>query len=180
MFEKGVGVVLRNAWNHIEVLQTTDLPALIHSLGDVWAFALDNPEFQEQFISDMHQRQEVMAYYYMWGLCKNAEEIGEGRIMSFFRSRGVFMLGVRWMAANHRSLLSTHVLKGCEALALVAATEDFSTYKDEYVVNRVDSEGLQILKTECLTNFQSDIDVRRKIRPLMDAADQARRKFGTK
>ena len=35
VFEKGMGVMLRNAWSHVEAVQTTDLPMLIQHVGDV-------------------------------------------------------------------------------------------------------------------------------------------------
>ena len=33
-FERGIGVVLKNLWGHIEALQTTDLPALVNHIAD--------------------------------------------------------------------------------------------------------------------------------------------------
>ena len=34
-FEKGMGIVLRNAWKHIEALQSTDILLLISYIGEV-------------------------------------------------------------------------------------------------------------------------------------------------
>lgn len=34
-FEKGMGIVLRNAWSHIEALQTTDVPLLVEYITGV-------------------------------------------------------------------------------------------------------------------------------------------------
>lgn len=34
-FEKGMGTVLRNAWTHIEALQTTDVPLLVEYVTGV-------------------------------------------------------------------------------------------------------------------------------------------------
>lgn len=34
-FEKGMGIVLRNAWTHIEALQTTDIPLLVEYITGV-------------------------------------------------------------------------------------------------------------------------------------------------
>jgi len=41
--------VLRNAWQHVEALQTTDLPALINLMGDVLDAALEAPEELEKY-----------------------------------------------------------------------------------------------------------------------------------
>jgi hypothetical protein len=35
-FEKGLGGMLKNAWNHIEALQTSDLPMLIDHISAVF------------------------------------------------------------------------------------------------------------------------------------------------
>lgn len=72
---------MKNAWSHIEVLQTTDLPALIHHIADVLECTLSMPEVIEPLVkgSDIHQRQEVLVFYYMNGLMKHVEEIREHR-----------------------------------------------------------------------------------------------------
>lgn len=181
MFEEGVGVVLRNAWSHLEVLQTTDLPALMNYIATVLEFAVENPEFQEEYASkNMSSKQEVMVFYYMWGMLKNIDDIGEGRIMLIARNRNIFMLGARWIEMYHRRLMGPDVMKCLESLSLFVETEDFSTYKDKYIASASDSACLQTIKTECLSAYDSDFEVRRKIRPLLDAIDQAKRRFGTK
>lgn len=180
-FEKGVGVVLRNAWTHLEVLQTTDLPALMNYIADVLEFAIENPEFQERYAStNMSTRQEVLVYSYMCGLFMNIDDIGEGRIMPIARTRGLFMLAARWLEAYHRSLMGDDVIKAAEAMALFVETEDFTTYRDKYITSISDSACLQNIKNDCLSAFSSDFDVKRKIRPLLDAIDQAKRRHGTK
>jgi hypothetical protein len=40
-FEKGLGCLLRNVWDHVEALQTTDLPALIGHITTVFTDAAD-------------------------------------------------------------------------------------------------------------------------------------------
>lgn len=44
-FEMGLGVVLRNAWTHVEAIQTTDIPLLIAHCEEVLKFGLANKEF---------------------------------------------------------------------------------------------------------------------------------------
>ena len=80
-FEKGVGVVMRNAWQHVEVLQTTDLPALLNHISDVLDATLAMPEVIEPLLKqqDIHQRQEVLIFYYLNGLLRHIEDISESR-----------------------------------------------------------------------------------------------------
>jgi hypothetical protein len=80
-FEKGLGTVMRNAWQHVEVLQTTDIPALINHIADVLEATLENPEIIEPLLKlhDIHQRQEVLVFYYLNGLVRHLDDISELR-----------------------------------------------------------------------------------------------------
>lgn len=65
----------------MEVLQTTDLPALITHIADTLQAALEMPEVMEALgvAGDLHQRQEVLVFYYLLDLMRHMEEIGESR-----------------------------------------------------------------------------------------------------
>ncbi len=80
-FEKGLGVILRNAWQHVEALQTSDLTALIHHIADVFQTALEFPQLLENYMrgGDLHQRQEILCFYYLRGLLRHVEDITESR-----------------------------------------------------------------------------------------------------
>jgi hypothetical protein len=74
-------VILKNAWQHIEVLQTTDLPTLLNHISEVLSSMLDQREIMGQLLQniDIYQRQELLIFRYLRDLLKNIEEIGEGR-----------------------------------------------------------------------------------------------------
>jgi hypothetical protein len=80
-FEKGLGVILRNLWNHVETLQTTDMAALINHIADVFEGAAQNTDEITAYAkqNDLHQRQEVMVFYYLASILKEIEQIGETR-----------------------------------------------------------------------------------------------------
>lgn len=80
-FEKGLGSIFRNAWQHVEVLQTTDLPLLLNHIADTFQATLDLPNIVNALIAtgDIHQRQEVLVFYYLFGLMKHIEDLGESR-----------------------------------------------------------------------------------------------------
>jgi hypothetical protein len=65
----------------VEVLQTTDLPQLINHIGDTLQSALDLPDTVAALATagDLHQRQEVLVFYYLLGMMKHIEDIGESR-----------------------------------------------------------------------------------------------------
>jgi hypothetical protein len=80
-FEKGLGSIFRNAWQHVEVLQTTDLTQLVNHIADTLQASLELPEIMDTLSTagDLHQRQEVLVFYYLLGVMKHIEEIGESR-----------------------------------------------------------------------------------------------------
>lgn len=80
-FEKGLGVILKNAWRHIEVLQTTDLPVVVNHIADVLEADLSQRSIVDDLLrnSDVYQRQEMMVFQYLRDLLQSVEEVGESR-----------------------------------------------------------------------------------------------------
>jgi hypothetical protein len=81
-FEKGLGVILRNAWNHVEAIQTTDLYALMIHIADVLQSSLQHPELMETYCKseDLHQRQEVLIFWYLNCIMLHIDSIHEDRL----------------------------------------------------------------------------------------------------
>lgn len=180
-FEKGLGSIMRNAWQHVEVLQTTDLPALVHHIADVLTAANDMPDIIDSYIrqGDLHQRQELMVFHYMNGLFGHIEDIREHRVMPMIRERRVFMLGVEALCnycqdRGLESLMQVHRVKAAQALSLLVDTDDFCTYKDQHYQN-TDVDTLIRLKEDCLITIAKDYELKKSIRPLMDCIDKAKR-----
>lgn len=181
-FEKGLGSILRNAWSHVEVLQTTDLAALVNYIADVLLYMSESPEVVENFVrsGDIHQRQEVVIFYYLADLFKRIEDVGESRIMPLVRERRLFMLGVHVLThlcsiKGEKQLQKSHRLKAAEALALLCQTEDFGTYRAQHYSNGVDVEKMSELKDLGLADLMTNFDDKKVIRPLVDAIEKAKR-----
>lgn len=181
-FEKGLGSILRNAWSHVEVLQTTDLAALVNYIADVLLYMSESPEVVENFVrsGDIHQRQEVVIFYYLADLFKRIEDVGESRIMPLVRERRLFMLGVHVLThlcsiKGEKQLQKPHRLKAAEALALLCQTEDFGTYRAQHYSNGVDVEKMSELKDLGLADLMTNFDDKKVIRPLVDAIEKAKR-----
>ena len=134
-FERGLGVVLRNAWMHVEAIQTTDLPTLLIHIADTLDHALDADEdlMCHCAAGDVHQRQEIMVFEYLYCLMRQLEQIKESRVMPVVRERMIFMQGMRLLEKVHEFVLSVHMVRGLTAMALLAESEDFSTYTDQYI-----------------------------------------------
>ena len=97
--------------------------------------------------------------------------------MPYIRENRIFMKIVHLLNLYHKELISMHVLKGAEALALIAETDDFKTNREQFIVTIKDAEALYCLKVNCLSSFQANFDHRKAIRPLVDAIDKAKRLY---
>lgn len=87
------------------------------------------------------------------------------------------MQTVQFLGTYHSSLSGAVALTVIEALVLMADSEDFSTYKSEYVTCEADAQQLSRLNDCCLKHFQKDFAHKRMMRPLTDCISQFRRKY---
>lgn len=178
-FEKGIGIVLRNAWNHVEALQTTDLSTLSFHISSVLDGGIRFPSAMISYLrnGDFHQRQEVLIFYYLASLLRFVDDILESRIMPYLRDRNVFMKAAQMLNLYHKEMFSLHVLKGVEALSLMVETDDFKTNKDLYISGKSDAEALINFKLTCLTPLLSNFDNRKLMRPLIEVIDKSKRQY---
>lgn len=176
-YEKGIGTVLRNAWLHVEVLQTTDIAALINHIFEVLLAANEMMDIVDGLCKqgDIHQRQEVLVFYYMYGVVKHLDDLGEYRVLPLIRERNIFMLSVQTLCMIGKYLLRAHKLKAAEALSLLAESEDFVTYRPEYIQTQQDVDILLEFKETVLADLITDFENRKLVRPLIDAIDKAKR-----
>ena len=175
-FERGLGIILKNAWSHVEALQTSDLTGLMNHIADVLEGALESPEVLRFHCKagDLHQRQEIVVFYYLFDVMRHLDEISEGRVMPTIRERGIFMMSVNLIERIHSGVQSIHIVKAHSALALMTDTEDFITYTTQYI--KIENIATLIdFKAACIVPLQTDIESRKAIRPLVDCIDKAKR-----
>jgi len=180
-FEKGLGIIMRNAWQHVEVLQTTDLPALIHYIADVMEANLALVSTVENLLkeSDVYQRQEVLVFHYLYHLMRQVEEIRESRLMPYIRERKVFTTAARVLNVFGKQLVKSHRLIAVESLALIVDSEDFATNPRQYI-GPEDLDIMLELKENVLQELMQDMEKRKVVRPLVDAIDKAKRQLARK
>lgn len=181
-FEKGLGVVLRNAWSHVEAVQTTDIQALINHIGDVLDYAVINEDYILQCYDkgDLAMRQDVMVFYYLIAVLNRLDELHEDRIMPILRDRHIFMQGVKFLNKYHDYILTSPTFKIIEALSLITSSEDYSTYKEQYVTSSTDASELLSLQENVLNNYRNDTTIRSIMRPLVDSINQMKRRYRLK
>lgn len=98
-------------------------------------------------------------------------------VVPLLRDRNIFMMCAQFLETYHGSMSSAVTLTAIEALVLMADSEDFSTYKNEYVTGEEDVQVLNRLHESCLKPFQKDFANKRMMRPLTDCISQFRRKY---
>lgn len=182
-FEKGLGTVLKNAWNHVEAVQTTDIQALVNHIADVIDYATESSRYIEECVveGDLHMRQEVMVFSYIVGIMRQLDYLHEDRVMPLLRERRVFIRGAQFLNNYHQHLQSSPKLKIIEALSLIADSEDLATYKDVYISDSQDAAVLVNLYESCLEDLkQQDPSNKRMMRPLLDLVSQMRRRYRLK
>ncbi|KDO27061.1 hypothetical protein SPRG_07772 [Saprolegnia parasitica CBS 223.65] len=165
-FERGLGVMLKNAWLHVEALQTTDLPLLVEYIASVLTFCHEEPEFYKT--KDLEDCQEVIVLYYLHGLMKRLDDIGESRIMPLLQERQVFELVLWHLQHNHTSFSPDDVLVTAEVLAQICDSEDFQTHPTAYVATAEARQDLRVIQEEVLDDLATDLDIRKRLRPLLD------------
>lgn len=172
---------MRNAWQHVEVLQTTDLPALIHYIADVLEANLAHVPTVENLFkdADVYQRQEVLVFHYLYHLVRQVEEIRESRLMPYLRERKIFTTAVRVLSIFGAKMVKSHRLIAVESLAFIVDTEDFATNPRQYIAAE-DLELLLEFKETVLLELMQDTEKRKVIRPLVDAIDKAKRQLSKK
>ncbi len=97
--------------------------------------------------------------------------------MPILREKRVFIMGIEWLTLYSGSLLSIHIIKATEAMGLIADTDDFKTFRDEYITNAKDARVLQDFKAKCIDKHLSEFPQKKIIRPLIDSIERARRKY---
>eukprot|EP00752_Nemacystus_decipiens_P009609 g8586.t1 len=180
-FERGMGTVLRNAWSHIEALQTTDIPLLVEYLTGVLRDAAENPGIVASMSErgDLGGRQEVVCLSYLRGLVSRMGDYEEGRVMPHIRSAGTTHFLAEMLHANHRHLGAEALATGAEALAYICDTEDFVTYRDDYIDEETKVTFAK-LKDDFVARLCEDSQTRQKIRPLLDIISYCERKGARK
>jgi hypothetical protein len=179
-FETNMGVVLKNAWMHIEALQTTDLPLLIGYITDVMSQASTMPEELES-LDELGSRAEAMVIHYLHGMCKRLDQIDEGRVMPFVNEKRVLGLAAAHLHTYHTKLSEDDLLKGAQALAMICDSEDFDVRPGEYIQTDADKRALVSLRDDFIRELtEDDLDIRRSVRPLLDQIDKAERDLPSK
>lgn len=169
-FEHGMCLTLKNAWLHAEAVQTTDIPLLIEYIHDVLSYCLERPDYLlNKTIEDC---QEVIVIHFLLGLCKQLDSIDESRVMSLLAEKRIFALLAMHLSAHITLLNAADISVGAEVLSLICNTEDFDSHDDYYVDSPEAESALLSLYDDYLEEATEDVDIRKRLRPLLDIMRQ--------
>jgi hypothetical protein len=187
-YESGLGALLRNAWNHTEVLQTTDYGLLIKYVCDVLQRAAtseiklsklktceESKVDSEDQMKTLHLKQEVLSLSYLRQALINLDDLAEERFLPFARKMMLLPNALKVLCSIHTFLPRSVLLDSIHSLSLLVDTEDFSTYSEEYWGPAIDMTLLESVKNDILQPLLDDFDVRKLVRPLSTAVDKIRR-----
>lgn len=72
---------MRNAWKHVEALQTSDVHGLMRHIGAVIEYAINEPDYVEELVhhGSLNQTQESLVFYYLTNLMQLLDAVHEER-----------------------------------------------------------------------------------------------------
>ena len=169
-FEQSLGVLLRCALEHIEAVQTTDLPELMTHIAEVLAFAVSAPAESLCF----ERTQEAMVGRYLHSVMARVEALDEDRLMPMVLEHDLVNLVVAHLGAHAVALEPEGQLAAASFLALALDTEAFETTPGQFL-SPSSKEVLKTFTVLFLGELSAEVEQRRKLRPLLDAVARASR-----
>ena len=171
-YETSLGVLLRCAFQHVEAVQTTDLPLLFEHAAQVLSATPEAMETRRNYESGTFERmQPALVLRYLASVLERIEILGEGRIMPNVRERRLIELTIRHLHGYHAQLTEEDRLAGCAFFATAIDTDDFEGAKSAFLP----AESAQLLKAfpqAFLTAMTADHAIRKKLRPLLDTVQR--------
>ena len=162
-FEQGMGVLLRCAFEHVEAVQTTDLPELIEHASEVFGACQNAPSGSFTF----ERTQPALLLRYLSSIMMRVQDdkLPEDKVMPLMQQCGLVQLVVAHVCAHHASFKPEDLSAGLNFMARVFETEAVCDEPQAFLPSQLRAE---------LKCFEPSIkemtpDERRNLRPLLDA-----------
>lgn len=163
-FEECLGLLLYQAFNHVETLQLTDIPFLIEHC----TLVLTTCEALRLQAPNNAKTQETMVVYYFSSLMKHAESLNNTEILAKTREFQLVHLIVRHLETHYGNYPLELLLEVCEGLAALCDNEDFQPcWKDFFDPGQMQQFlGLDVLVVQQI--LQEQPEKKKALRPLTD------------
>lgn len=97
--------------------------------------------------------------------------------MPILRDKRTFVLAAQFIVTYHMSILSPHIIKAIESLSLIADTDDYKTYPNQYIRDVNDARIMLALRQTCIDKYLPSVSDKRVVRPLIDSIDRSKRLY---
>jgi hypothetical protein len=167
-FEQGMGVLLRCCFEHVEAVQTTDLPELFQHAAEV----LQLSSAQPSDTLNLERTQPAMVLRYMRSVFERIERVGEGRMMPQVQELRLVPLVIAQLHAHAAGLKPDDLFAGAHFLSLAIDTEAFEDSRAAFI----DAQSTALLKefkALFLGNITREPEQRKQLRPLLDVVTRA-------
>mmetsp|Transcript_6980 Transcript_6980/g.11733 ORF Transcript_6980/g.11733 Transcript_6980/m.11733 type:complete len:304 (+) Transcript_6980:84-995(+) len=127
-FEQSLGMLLRCSFEHVEAVQTTDLPQLFQHCAEVLkelSVTSETPNFD--------RTQELLVLNYLAAVLSRIDNLNEERVMPFVKEFNLMSVVVQVLHKYHAELKPPGQLSASTFLAYALDTEEFATHKKEYL-----------------------------------------------
>lgn len=170
-FERDMGVLLRCALEHVEAVQTTDLPELFEHASEVLAACAQQGGRAAEI--NFERTQASMVLRYLRSVMLRVEELGEGRLMPHVQQLGLVPLVIGHMHAHGADKLKAEdALAGATFLAQSFDTEAFEDQPSAFLDAR-EKELLRDFRGLFLGAMTQEPEQRKLLRPLLDQVTRA-------
>jgi hypothetical protein len=183
MFEESLGVLLKQAFQHVETLQLMDIPMLMEHLCLIFTKsgelrAADSPPFGAK-------SQESLATFYFASLMKHAEELNNGELLAKAREQNLIQLAAYHVLTSTSECQAEVTLAAAEGFAALADNEDFRTCWQSHFTDA--SGALDVAKKDLFLQLEEKCvnevlkvspDKKKDLRPVLDFFNLIRRTFG--
>jgi hypothetical protein len=188
-FEESCGRLLNRAWEHIEALQTTDMPLVCAHLSMVLRAAVETAPSMTGFGNDVETSTEQEAVRFSefsqealllntFAILMRAVQDGlleEHRCLPWVRKEGCVAAVIHHLAVNHERIGQYDVAQGLAALSALFGTEDYAVFEDKYLPTDADKAALVALQPSVRDVSNQGSEEKRALRRLADEISTMKR-----
>jgi len=167
VFEQSLGTLLRCAFEHVEAVQTTDLPLLFGHCSQVMQWTLESDE-----AVSLDRTQEALVGHYLNSCMGRVEELGEGRLVPLILQHNLVPHTVALLSRFAKDLTEAGQLAASGFLAHTFDSETFPGRRAEFIPPET-AALLKGFRPLYLARLTEATEVKRKLRPLLDAVVRA-------
>lgn len=163
-FEQGMGVLLRCAFEHVEAVQTTDLPELLEHASEVLRSC--SQAAPESITFERSQPALLLRYLASIMLRVSDDKVSEDKVMPLMRELGLVSLVAAHVSSHREAFKPEDLSAGLHFLSRCCETEALCDQPQAFLPSDIKAELKQNFDT-MLRDLPTE--ERRSLRPLLDA-----------